>query len=177
MTPQASDPLAQLRDIHLPEPVSWWPPAPGWWILALLALCVVVTGAILVSRHYRNNTYRRQALAALENSYQQSAENPTLFCHQVLELLRRTTRTLTNGEPVASYSTAKLLETLNRGNSADIFSPELCQQLAELPYQQNPVYPPQFSETLYKSAQCWLKKHKSSHLIQHSSPLATEAPC
>ena len=23
-----------LRDIHLPEAIGWWPPAIGWWLLA-----------------------------------------------------------------------------------------------------------------------------------------------
>jgi len=35
------DPLAGLRDIHMPEPVSWWPPAPGWWLLTGLVLLVI----------------------------------------------------------------------------------------------------------------------------------------
>ena len=36
------DSLAELRDIHLPAAVSWWPPAIGWWILLLLAVLVIV---------------------------------------------------------------------------------------------------------------------------------------
>ena len=32
------NPLVNLKDIHLPSPVSFWPPAPGWWILAVLLI-------------------------------------------------------------------------------------------------------------------------------------------
>ena len=35
--------IAQLRDIRLPEPVTWWPPAAGWWIVAIVALCAVAS--------------------------------------------------------------------------------------------------------------------------------------
>ncbi len=38
----------ELRDIHLPEAISWWPPAPGWWLLALLAALL----AVLAWRRY-----------------------------------------------------------------------------------------------------------------------------
>lgn len=41
------DPLAELRDWHLPDPVAWWPPAPGWWLVALslgLALVLMARG-------------------------------------------------------------------------------------------------------------------------------------
>jgi len=61
-----SDPLAQLRDIHLPEAVSWWPLAPGWWVLgALLVAGLAYTGHFLWQRHHAF-TYRRQALARVK---------------------------------------------------------------------------------------------------------------
>ena len=36
-----------LRDLHLPEPVGWWPPAPGWWILLLLVTTLLAYGLVL----------------------------------------------------------------------------------------------------------------------------------
>ncbi|WP_161957559.1 DUF4381 domain-containing protein [Mariprofundus sp. EBB-1] len=36
-----TDPLAQLRDIHLPDAISWWPLAPGWWMLFALILIII----------------------------------------------------------------------------------------------------------------------------------------
>lgn len=62
------DPLSQLRDIHLPEPGGFWPPAPGWWLLALIAIiAVAVLVAWLIQRHQRNRWLRsaRQELAQL----------------------------------------------------------------------------------------------------------------
>lgn len=31
-----------LRDIRIPAEPSWWPPAPGWWVLSLLLLTLLV---------------------------------------------------------------------------------------------------------------------------------------
>ncbi len=40
-SPSTSDPLAGLRDIHLPEAIGWWPPAPGWWFLLGLSMLLI----------------------------------------------------------------------------------------------------------------------------------------
>jgi len=56
--------LSQLRDIHLPSAVSWWPPAPGWW--GILALVLIATGlAYVLYARRRRNRWRIKALAEL----------------------------------------------------------------------------------------------------------------
>ena len=36
-----ADPLDALRDIYLPVEPHWWPPAPGWWIIAALVFAML----------------------------------------------------------------------------------------------------------------------------------------
>jgi len=42
-----------LRDIHLPDAISWWTPAIGWWIL----LALVIAAFIVLPKIYRRMTY------------------------------------------------------------------------------------------------------------------------
>ncbi|MFB0988929.1 MAG: DUF4381 domain-containing protein, partial [Gammaproteobacteria bacterium] len=61
--------LAQLADIHLPEPVSYWPPAIGWWILAAIVLfMLVILFRKLTSRAHQQKICR-YALAELQRCY------------------------------------------------------------------------------------------------------------
>jgi len=62
--------LAQLADIHMPGEISYWPPAPGWWILGLILLIGLF---LLVRRFVKYQNLKRvcqYALAELENCYQ-----------------------------------------------------------------------------------------------------------
>ena len=92
MNPQ--DPLAQLRDIHLPEPVSWWPPAPGWWLLAVLVLIALVAISVFFYKRYQHNSFRRQALQLLENHFLdwQHNQDTSLYLQQVCLFRFRATR-------------------------------------------------------------------------------------
>jgi hypothetical protein len=86
----ASPSALPLRDIHLPAPVSWWPPATGWWLV--LALGVLVLAAVALHRWWRRRTrLRRLALAELaviEQAYARSGDGHA--CARGLsQLLRR----------------------------------------------------------------------------------------
>ena len=67
--------LAQLADIHLPAEVSFWPPALGWWILALLFL---IAGSFATRKLYAKVEQRKAcqyALAELESCLERLDES------------------------------------------------------------------------------------------------------
>ena len=58
--------LSQLAPLREPAAISWWPLAPGWWMVLALSLALL-TGLGLWLRERRLRTaYRRIALAALD---------------------------------------------------------------------------------------------------------------
>lgn len=60
--------LDNLRDIVVPEPVSWWPLAPGWILLTALVLVLSVLFGIRRWKQWRANAYRRDALRMIEDA-------------------------------------------------------------------------------------------------------------
>jgi len=44
-----------LQPLIAPPPIAWWPPAPGWWFLAALALAILLALRLRPWRHLQRN--------------------------------------------------------------------------------------------------------------------------
>ncbi|BHH85899.1 DUF4381 domain-containing protein [Desulforhopalus sp. 52FAK] len=60
--------LNNLSDIVLPDPVSFWPPGQGSYLLLVAVLITAVVLAYLYRERYRKNQYRRVGLTLLSSA-------------------------------------------------------------------------------------------------------------
>ncbi len=125
-----------LRDLHLPEAVGWWPLAPGWWFLIVLAVAAV--GYFLYRQYlrWRMNKVRRVALrelARLRRDYESGAEAQQLAI-SLSELLRRSMLAYAPRDEVAGLTGERWLAWLDRGLDAEPFTKGSGKALESLPY-------------------------------------------
>ncbi|TQI72425.1 uncharacterized protein DUF4381 [Bosea sp. AK1] len=64
----SSDPgdLANMADLALPEPISFWPPAAGVWIVGVTVGAMLAVVAWRALRRYRADAYLRGAEAEID---------------------------------------------------------------------------------------------------------------
>ena len=146
-----SDDPADLNNLHdivvLPD-VSWWPLAPGWIVLGVLASVTICYYAYRSYRTWRLNAYRRDAIDQL-SSVNSSA--------QIAEILRRTALSITSREEVASLQGEAWLKWLNDHSNTEASESVRTSLLQS-------IYKPTDSEndtsTLKDFAKHWILNHR-----------------
>lgn len=131
----------QLRDIHLPADLAWWPLAPGWWVLLGLLIAITLS-VIFIYRYWQGRKLLRAAsleLNRIKTSYTQQADD-RLLVQEVSIWLRRVCLSCYPRAEVAGLTgeswLAFLDQQLARDKHAQRFNSDTGQVLIRGPYQQ-----------------------------------------
>lgn len=124
-----------LRDIHLPDPISWWPPPLGWWYAAAAAILLLSLTLFCIYRVLRQSTKKQanKVLKEIETTFQQS--NNGVRCIAELSILLR--RIVITRDPKSAGITGKAWLQLLDGPHTQEFSQGIGQILLTAPYQPN----------------------------------------
>lgn len=141
---QGTDPASlPLRDIHLPDPVSWWPLAPGWWgLIVLLVLLVLLT--VYFIRRYRNHKISALYLARKELEHIRtgfnSDQDKSNLVKELSELIRRVSISIFPREQSAALTGKEWLKFLDKYSDKNQFEKGIGRVLIEAPYQAHPEF-------------------------------------
>lgn len=155
MNPQ--DPLANLHPLREPAAISLWPPAPGWWLLAVAILVALGVTGVWLYRRYRANAYRRQALAQLRQLEQRVSDDGDVlsYTQSLNALLKGTALAVYPRVQVAAMHGADWLAFLRDSAPGARFPDNFAQA----------VYSGDTTgvnvEQLHSAAKCWLDTHRS----------------
>ena len=152
------DPLAQLKDVHLPEQIHNYPIAPGWWILAIASTTLIVWLVNHILKRKRFNKQRNQVIDSLNKQDHSNAELIALLKVVAIHYYGREQVANLYGDKLAQFLQQKLPES-----HQTIFVQMIRDQFS-LHYQptENNEY------TLKEAAQYWLK-HANLTLSESSN--------
>ncbi len=125
----------ELRDIHLPADPSWWPPAPGWWMLATIVIGLLVGLYMRLRKRSRRRRWRRQIMDEFDRIAADEAlrSDPPRLLAELSQLLRRSGRLIDAAAPTLRGSA--WLAFLDTHLGGEEFSQGPGRILLEGPYQ------------------------------------------
>ena len=156
MNPTAA--TLDLHDIHAAAVPSFWPPAPGWWLLVAVLLTVLVLLGLWAARRYRIRQRKRQIMDELESlSAGYSKDNISNFVASLSMLLRRVALQRHARARVASLTGTDWLRFLDDTGGAGEFAGGVGQILETGPYQRHNREVP--AEALLALVRRWVSKN------------------
>ncbi len=167
------DPLAQLKDIHLPEQIANYPLAPGWWILAALVIAIITWLFIVALKSYRLNKAKRQALKMLNtmdtSTVNQNDNIMNLLKWAALQYFPRQTVAPLFGEQLQQFMIS-CLPSKQQGDFAEQSQPAFTSR-----YTKNELATT--DDQLKQAAQLWIKHAlppQNNKTAQHSDELQND---
>ena len=125
--------VSQLRDIHLPSDIAWWPMGWGWWILLWLTSITILAFVIW---YYQHRLYRTQRFALKQLHIIRTSECPPHERIKALSiLLRRIALSYFPQHRVAGLHGAKWLAFLAQTANLPEMNSKTTQLLIQAPYQ------------------------------------------
>jgi hypothetical protein len=175
----SNSPALELRDIHLPEPISWWPPAPGWWLLlsGIVLLAVVFWWAY---KQRQKKRARRDSLKALADIREQFShhQSPAKLLRELSVLMRRSCITFYPRALSASLTGEDWLQFLDATSPNSEFCDGIGKALASAPYLPERAQHSIDSEALLDLCETWLRAQPSKNYLasMRASKPGSEAP-
>ena len=145
-----------LRDIHLPDAVDFWPPAPGWWALALL-LSALAFGLRHLYKRMRRRSAVKIAGDLLQNMRRQHDGDAKQTVTALSALLRRVALSTAPRRDVASLCGHAWLQYLDRSLPDAPFSQGPGRCLADAHYRPQPPNDAEL-DALFELCERWLKQ-------------------
>lgn len=150
-----NDPLAELKDIHLPAEIAWWPLAPGWWALLFILVASIAIAYAFYHFVIRKKAYRKAALRELDQ-LNAAMLQPEAYIESVAAIIRRTA--ICTEKLYAKTSGIAKLQGIAWQEYLQLAMPaEQARIIAISRYQ--PVQQLD-TDALHSAAQQWIKRHK-----------------
>ncbi|MDD5580383.1 MAG: DUF4381 domain-containing protein [Methylobacter sp.] len=148
-------PQLPLKDIHLPEAISWWPPAIGWWLLAGLIILLAIFLSWLYKR-LKRKTAIKTAKKLLAEIQQNPVQDNLHKLQELSALIRRVVISISPRTQAAGIIGNEWLMFLDSWMEGTPFSEGVGQLLADAPYRNTAPTDAQILQ-LISLCEDWLK--------------------
>ncbi|MDI1230993.1 MAG: DUF4381 domain-containing protein [Methylobacter sp.] len=152
--------LLDLKDIHEPDVIAWWPPAIGWWILAVCIPLLIIFFIWLYKKLTRKTALKTARKILIQIKHDATRDNLQKLC-AVSVLLRRVAISVSPQAKAAGLTGRQWLEFLDTSVKGLPFSEGVGQLLADAPYRKTPPTELEISQ-LIELCEDWLKAQTKS---------------
>jgi hypothetical protein len=147
-----------IRDIHLPEQISWFPPAIGWWLLIIFVPILSYFFIALIQRLLQK-TAIKDAKKLLKKLQINENLTPLEKVIELSSLLRRVAVSSDSKTNVGGLTGRAWLDYLDQSLKDAPFKNGVGRCLADAPYQKE-LSPDLDLTALFELAKIWLNAQK-----------------